>query len=70
MVSDVYFGYKFNKTFHMSIGSDNVFNVHPDLGYAHGAKYWAYNNETGGPFDAVQMGSNGRRFFIRAGFNF
>jgi len=70
MVSDVYFGYKFNKTFHMSVGSDNVFNVHPDLGYAHGAKYWAYNNETGGPFDAVQMGSNGRRFFIRAGFTF
>jgi iron complex outermembrane receptor protein len=71
VVSDVYFNFKLNKTVHFSVGSDNVFNVHPDLGVVLGAKRgYAYNNETGGPFDAVQMGSNGRRFFVRAGFNF
>jgi len=34
------------------------------------AKYWAFNNEPGGPWDAVQMGSNGIRLFARAAFNF
>jgi iron complex outermembrane receptor protein len=51
-------------------GVDNFWNVHPDLGYVNGAAGWAYNNETGGPWDAVQMGGNGRRFFARLGFNF
>jgi len=71
VVSDAYIGFKANKTVHFSIGCDNIFNVHPDLGVVQGAKAnYAFNNETGGPFDAVQMGSNGRRFFIRAGFTF
>lgn len=52
------------------IGVDNLWNVHPDLGYAPGAAGWGYNNETGGPWDAVQMGGNGRRLFARLGFNF
>lgn len=52
------------------IGVDNLWNVHPDLGFAPGAAGWAYNNETGGPYDAVQMGGNGRRLFARLGFNF
>jgi iron complex outermembrane receptor protein len=47
-----------------------VLNVHPDFGVAKGAKDWAYNNETGGPWDAVQMGGNGRRVFMRIGFKF
>ncbi|MBB6107415.1 iron complex outermembrane recepter protein [Mucilaginibacter lappiensis] len=70
VVSDVYLAYKLNKTVRMSIGVDNVFNVHPDLAYVKGAKLQAYNNEPAGPFDAVQMGSNGRRLFARVGFNF
>jgi iron complex outermembrane receptor protein len=71
VVSDIYFGYKVNKTVHFSLGCDNVFNVHPNLGVVLAAKgNWAYNNETGGPADAVQMGNDGRRFFVRAGFNF
>ncbi len=71
VVSDIYFGYKLNKTVHFSLGCDNVFNVHPNLGAVLAAKgNWAYNNETGGPADAVQMGNDGRRFFVRAGFNF
>lgn len=31
---------------------------------------WAFNNETGVPFDAVQMGQNGLHFFARLGINF
>ncbi|MGY4538749.1 iron complex outermembrane receptor protein [Mucilaginibacter sp. UYNi724] len=69
-VSDLYFGYRLNKAARISIGADNIFNVHPDLGYVVGAKGWAYNNEPAGPFDAVQMGQNGRRVFLRMGFNF
>ncbi|MBB6274649.1 iron complex outermembrane receptor protein [Pedobacter cryoconitis] len=67
VVSDVYFSFKPNKIARITLGSDNVFNVHPDLGYVKGAKGFAYNNEPAGPFDAVQMGGNGRRFFVRVG---
>jgi iron complex outermembrane receptor protein len=70
VVSDIYLSYKLNKSTRISIGADNVFNVHPDLAYVKGAKSWAFNNEPSGPFDAVQMGENGRRFFARIGFNF
>ena len=51
-------------------GIDNIFNVHPDLGINPQARGWAFNNETGGPWDAVQMGGNGRRIFARLAFNF
>ena len=67
---DIYLGYDLNKALTLHAGADNVFNVHPDLGVAPGAKGWAFNNETGGPWDAVQMGGNGRRLFVRLSFNF
>jgi len=70
MPVDIYLGYHFSPQLSLFLGSDNVFNVHPDLGVAPGAKEWAFNNETGGPWDAVQMGGNGRRLFLRLGFNF
>jgi iron complex outermembrane receptor protein len=70
IVSDLYFSYKLNKSVRLSLGADNIFNVHPDLAYVKGAKGYAFNNEPSGPFDAVQMGGNGRRFFARIGFNF
>ena len=67
---DIYIGYKITPALSVFVGSDNVLNVHPDLGAVPGAKGWAYNNETGGPWDAVQMGGNGRRLFARLSFNF
>jgi iron complex outermembrane receptor protein len=67
---DLYLGYKISNALSIYAGSDNVFNIHPDLGVAPGAKGWAFNNETGGPWDAVQMGGNGRRLFARIAFNF
>lgn len=79
-VSDLYISYRFNKKAHFSLGCDNLLNLHPDLGAVQGAKGhsataanyagYAYNNEPGSPFDAVQMGQNGRRFFAKVGFEF
>jgi len=54
----------------VSLGSDNLFNVHPDLGYVPGAPTKAYDGETGGAWDPVQMGIDGRRLFVKARFTF
>ncbi len=70
LVTDVYASYRLSKAMSLFIGVDNVFNVHPDLGYVPGAKLSAYDGETGGPWDAVQMGTNGIRMFVKAQFNF
>ena len=70
VVTDLYASYQFCKNATLFIGADNLLNAHPDLGYAHGAAGWAYNNETGGPFDAVQMGQNGLHLFARLSINF
>lgn len=70
VVPDLYFSYQLDKHFTLFAGADNITNVHPDFGVVKGAKDWAYNTETGGAWDAVQMGSNGRRLFIRLAFSF
>jgi len=70
LVPDIYASYKFTNNLTLNIGVDNFINVHPDLGYAPGAAGWAFNNETGGPWDAVQMGGNGLRGFARLALNF
>jgi iron complex outermembrane receptor protein len=70
LTTDVYLTYALTKGLTWHLGADNVFNVHPNLGVAPGAKGWAYNNEPAGPFDAVQMGGNGRRFFTRLAISF
>ncbi len=70
LVSDLYATYRITKGLHVSLGADNIFNVHPDLGINPAARGWAFNNETGGPWDAVQMGGNGIRLFAKLGFSF
>lgn len=70
LVTDLYFNYKINSKISLSWGADNLLNVHPDLGINPAARGWAFNNETGGPWDAVQMGGNGLRLFARVGFSF
>ncbi len=65
MVTDVFASYKFCKSVTGYVGVDNIFNVHPDYGYVKAAAGWDYNNETGGAWDAVQMGFNGMRMFAR-----
>jgi iron complex outermembrane receptor protein len=52
------------------LGADNVFNVHPNLGVNQKAKWWYGDNESGGPWDSVQMGFNGCRLFTKLAFNF
>lgn len=69
-VTDLYASFRLSKRVSLFTGVDNIFNVHPDLGYVKGAKLSAYDGETGGPWDAVQMGVNGARGFIKAQLNF
>ena len=70
LVTDIYASLKICKSMTLFAGADNLFNVHPSLGYVKGAKLSAYDGETGGPWDAVQMGFNGMRLFVKAAFNF
>jgi iron complex outermembrane receptor protein len=58
------------KNITLFLGADNVFNVHPNLGVNPLAKGWFGDNESGGPWDSVQMGFNGRRLFGKLAFNF
>ena len=73
--TDVYVSYKFNKVVSWTIGVDNLFNVHPDRAIVPGSvdPYGSSSfgdSESGGPFEAVQMGFNGLRMFTKLGFNF
>jgi iron complex outermembrane receptor protein len=70
LVPDIYVGWQFCKAASLNVGVDNFLNIHPDLSYVPAATGWAFNNETGGPWDAVQMGFNGMRLFARLGVNF
>ena len=70
VTSDVYVSYKLSKKVSIFAGADNVFNVHPNLGVNPLAKAAVGDNESGGPWDSVQMGFNGRRLFGKLAFNF
>ena len=78
VTTDVYASYKFSKNISLFIGADNLFNVHPDLGIVPGARYnpdpnvgsQVFDNESGGPWDSVQMGFNGLRVFSKLVLNF
>ncbi|MEO5595372.1 MAG: TonB-dependent receptor [Chitinophagaceae bacterium] len=70
VTTDIYASYKLSKKISVFVGADNVFNVHPNLGVNPLAKGAAGDNESGGPWDSVQMGFNGRRLFGKLAFNF
>ncbi|HPH83806.1 MAG TPA: TonB-dependent receptor [Ferruginibacter sp.] len=63
LVTDVFISYKLTKKLSIFAGADNLFNVHPNLGVNQQAKGWFGDNESGGPWDSVQMGFNGLRLF-------
>lgn len=65
LVMDLYGSYKFSRSVTLFAGVDNLFNVHPDVGVNPLAKGWAGDNESGGPWDSVQMGFNGLRLFAK-----
>ena len=70
LTTDIFVSYKFSKSISLFLGADNIFNVHPELGVNPGARGWAGDNESGGPWDSVQMGFNGRRLFGKLAFDF
>ena len=62
MVTDLTVGFKLSKSFRLSVGGNNIFNIYPDQ-----QDDWV---EAGGYFDAVQMGFSGAYYYARLGFNF
>jgi len=68
--TDIYSNIQLSKKVSFIFGADNIFNVHPDFAVNPQAKYWAGDNETGGPWDGVQMGYNGLRLFTKLAFRF
>lgn len=70
LVADVFASYSICKKMTVFVGVDNVLNVHPNLGVNPLAKGWFGDNESGGAWDSVQMGFNGRKIFTKISFNF
>jgi iron complex outermembrane recepter protein len=68
--TDLFVSYKYSKAVSFFVGADNVFNAHPNFSANTNAKQGANGNETGGPWDAVQMGYNGRKLFTKIVLNF
>ena len=67
---DLYGSVKLSKKVAFFIGVDNVLNVHPNFAAVPNARYESFDNETGGAWESVQMGYNGRRLFSKVSFNF
>jgi iron complex outermembrane receptor protein len=71
MTTDLYFSYRICKNVTWVIGVDNIFNVHPDVAATVDAKSESWgDSESGGPFEAVQMGYNGMRLFTNVVLHF
>jgi iron complex outermembrane recepter protein len=71
MTTDLYVSFKINKNVSWIIGVDNLFNVHPDISATAGAKNESWgDSESGGPFDAIQMGYNGMRLYTNVVLHF
>ncbi|MEZ4960472.1 MAG: TonB-dependent receptor [Saprospiraceae bacterium] len=63
IVTDLSLGYDFTRNLSLSIGANNLTNVYPSL-------QDDGETETGGYWDAVQMGFGGAYYFARLGFRF
>jgi iron complex outermembrane receptor protein len=60
---DVSAGYRINKSWNLTVGANNIFNIYPSPQF----DGWT---DQGGFNDSVQMGSDGTYYFARLGFNF
>ena len=67
---DLYASYKIGKKITLFIGADNILNTHPNFAAVANARYQSFDNESGGAWEPVQMGYNGRRIFSKLSFNF
>jgi iron complex outermembrane recepter protein len=70
LVADIFVSYKISKNINFFVGADNVLNNHPNFSADARAKSTFPGNETGGPWDPVQMGYNGRKLFTRIVLDF
>jgi len=70
LTTDIYANLQLSKKTAWIVGADNLFNVHPNFAVNSQAKWYAGDNETGGPWDGVQMGYNGMRIFSKLVFKF
>lgn len=62
IVTDASITYQFIKNLGLTLGANNLLNIYPDIQDT--------ETETGGNFDSVQMGSNGRFVYARLGLKF
>jgi iron complex outermembrane receptor protein len=65
ITTDIFASYKFSNKLSLFVGADNLLNVHPDYAAVQRARYESFDNETGGPWESVQMGFNGMRLFAK-----
>lgn len=70
VTTDLFLSYKFCKQISLFVGVDNLFNVHPGFAAVSNARRESFDNESGGAWESVQMGFNGRRLFTKLAFNF
>jgi iron complex outermembrane receptor protein len=70
VTTDVFVSYKFSNSISLFLGVDNLFNVHPNFAAVSASRRESFDNETGGAWESVQMGFNGRRLFTKLAFNF
>jgi len=76
VTTDIYVSLKVNKSLLWTFGIDNLFNVHPDVALVKGSTSATSgsssfgDSESGGPYEAVQMGFNGTRMFTKLTFKF
>ena len=71
VTTDIYLSYKITKNVSWIMGVDNLFNVHSDIAATVGAKNASWgDSESGGSFEAVQMGYNGMRLFTKFSLHF
>jgi iron complex outermembrane receptor protein len=56
--TDLSINYKISQKLGLSVGSNNLFNVYPDMSSG-------YYTESGGAWDPVQMGSNGAFYYAK-----
>ena len=75
VTTDIYASVKVSKILSWTLGIDNLFNVHPNTNVIKGSvnpnsSSSFGDSESGGPFEAVQMGFNGMRIFTKLTFHF
>jgi iron complex outermembrane receptor protein len=68
--TDLYGNIKLTGNLQLTAGVENIFNIHPNYAGVPQARYQSFVNETGGPWESVQMGFNGTRFFSKLKLNF